>query len=247
MIQLTMMGSEAMKALVLCHEPDTPSGEIGLRLRRRGVQVIDHLITPDLDRPNHTTGPLPFLADHDLVVVMGSVRSLTRKHEIDAWIHDELDALRAAHDAGQPILGICFGGQLLADALGGTVEAAPEPEIGWLGIDPVEGTDCPIGSGPWMQWHHDRFHAPAEAEVMAKSAVGQQLFRIGRSVGTQFHPEITRDILEGWLEHCDDEYVAANELDFERLRVETAAHQATSAAACHALVDWFLDTVALAV
>ncbi|MDH3292850.1 MAG: type 1 glutamine amidotransferase [Acidimicrobiia bacterium] len=233
-----------MRALVLWHEPDGPPGEIGVRLARRGIEIVDHLITPDLDRPQHTTGPLPEFAEYDIVVVMGSVRSLTRKHEIDPWIHDELHRLARAHRSGQPILGICFGGQLLAEALGGVVEAAPAAEIGWYDIDPVDGFDCPIGAGPWMQWHHDRFFAPPEAEVLATSEVGQQLFRIGRSVGTQFHPEITHGILEGWLKNCDDDYATAIDLDVDRLRSETDAHQRTSAEACHRMVDWFLDTVA---
>ena len=228
---------------MLWHEPDGPSGEVGVRLVERGYELHDHVITPDPDRPQHTSGPFPAFDDFDLVVVMGSVRSLTRKNEIDSWIHEELSLLAEAHGRGQPILGICFGGQLLSDALGGAVESAPVAEIGWYDIEPIEGTGCPIDFGPWMQWHHDRFTAPPGADVMAKSPVGQQLFRLGRSVGTQFHPEITEEILEAWLSACDDEYLAANELDAGRLRSDTAANQTRSAEACHRLVDWFLDTV----
>ena len=233
-----------MKALVLWHEPDGPSGEVGERLRQRGFDLVDHVITTVYEEPQLTTGPLPPFGDHDLVVIMGSVRSLTRKHEVDSWIHGELEQISSAHDAGVPILGVCFGGQLLAEALGGVVEAAPRSEIGWFNIEPVEGSDCPVEPGPWMQWHHDRFTAPPEADVMAKSVVGQQLFRVGRSVGTQFHPEITNEILDGWLSTPDEDYLAEHGIDPDRLREETAANQQQSAERCHRLVDWFLDTVA---
>ena len=233
-----------MKALVLRHEPDGPSGEIGVRLTERGIDLDDHLITPDIGQPRQTTGPLPAYSDFDMLVVMGSVRSLTQKDEIDTWIYAELELLRSAHSSNVPILGICFGGQLLAEMSGGLVEPAPSAEIGWYEISPIEGTDCPVGAGPWMQWHHDRFVAPPEAEVMAKSAAGQQLFRLGRSVGTQFHPEITEDVLDGWLVACDTDYVAEHNVDVDQLRLDTRLNQAASAVACHRLVDWFLDSVA---
>ena len=225
--------------------PDGPAGEVGNRLEQRGYTVDRHVITTDYDQPNTSTGPLPDPSQYDLLAVMGSVRSLTRKHEIDKWVVDELDLIRAAHQRDQPILGVCFGGQLLAEALGGSVEPAPEAEIGWHMINPVEGSNCPVGAGPWMQWHHDRFHAPAEAEVLAKSDVGQQLFRIGRAVGSQFHPEITVAMLEDWLATCDDDYLNEFGVDRDAITAATIEQQPQSAKACHDLVDWFLDSVAV--
>jgi GMP synthase-like glutamine amidotransferase len=233
-----------MKALVLMHEPDGPAGEVGVRFGQRGFTVETHVITTDYERPNVATGPLPSGQDHDVLAIMGSVRSLTRREEIGSWVEDELDLLRRAQARNQPVLGVCFGAQLLAEALGGSVESSPRAEIGWYKIQPVEGVDCPVGPGPWMQWHHDRFHAPSDAEVMAKSDVGQQVFRIGRSVATQFHPEITVAMLDDWLAACDDDYLAGHGVDPVGIRAETVALQSQSADACHRLVDWFLDDVA---
>ena len=233
-----------MKALALVHEPDGPSGEIGAHLASRGFDVTEHVITESLDEPNRSTGPLPDLEQFDLLVVLGSVRSLTRKEEVDSWIHDELDALAAAHTRNQPILGICFGGQLLAEALGGTVEPSPVTEIGWHRIQPTRSDGMPIDSGPWMQWHHDRFHAPAEAALLAISPAGQQLFRLGRSVGTQFHPEITVEMLDGWLAASTPDYLEQYHVDPVRLAAETRRLEPNSRAACRRLVDWFLDDVA---
>ncbi len=233
-----------MKAVSLVHEPDGPTGEIGSHLVTRGFDLTEHVITLDLDRPNEATGPLPDLASYDLVVLTGSVRSLTRKHEVESWIHDELEALAAAHRRGQPMLGVCFGGQLLADVLGGSVEPSPITEIGWHRIEPTDPSTMPVSTGPWMQWHHDRFHAPERAEVLAASDAGQQLFRLGNAVGTQFHPEITVAMLDGWLSASDPAYLARYDIDTDSLAAETRRREPQSRAACRDLVDWFLDDVA---
>ena len=233
-----------MRAVVLIHEPDGPSGEVGSHLSTRGFDLTDHVITDDLTRPNHRTGPLPDLDRFDLVVVMGSIRSLTRKDEIDSWIHEELAALAGAHRRGQPVLGVCFGGQLLAEALGGEVDASPTTEIGWHRIEATDPSVTPVEPGPWMQWHHDRFHAPPDAAVLATSAAGQQLFRKGNAVGTQFHPEITSAMLDEWLAACTPDYLAQYNVDAGLLAAETRQREAESRAACRRLVDWYLDEVA---
>lgn len=233
-----------MRVIAVVHDPEDPAGEVGDHLASRGFDLTEHLITAESSRPDRPTGPLPDLDRFDLVVVMGSVRSLTRKHEIDSWVHDELDALAGAHHRGQPMLGICFGGQLLAEALGGVVEVAPITEIGWHRIQPTRPDSVPIGPGPWMQWHHDRFHAPPGAELLATSPAGHQLFLQGTAMGTQFHPEITVEILDRWLAAAPAGHLDRHGIDPLRLASETRRLEATSRAACRNLVDWFLDDVA---
>jgi len=96
-----------------------------------------------------------------------------------------------------PILGVCFGAQALAAALGGTVSRAPRPEIGWHYVE----TDASwISRGPWFQWHSDRFTVPDGATELARSALAPQAFRHGRSLGVQFHPEVDGDIVSDWLD-----------------------------------------------
>ena len=232
--------SKTRQALVIAHEPLGRSALVGERLARRGFNVHEHLVTADADRPNDAV-PFPDAADYDVLVPMGSIRSLTDTDEISSWVFDELAMVRSACERGTPVLGVCFGGQLLAAALGGTVEQAPVTEIGWYEIFAVGVAANPVGPGPWFQWHHDRFTPPPDAEVLAANANAVQLFRAGRSVGTQFHPEVTYAHLEGFLSEATDDYLDEHGLDPARLLADMRRHEERNARQCAALVDWFLD------
>lgn len=233
------------RALVIAHEPDGPARQIEVRLVERGFEVTTHIVTDDYDQPKKAT-PWPEFSDYDIVLPMGSVRSLTRKEEIDTWIHDELELLRAAHEHGTPMLGICFGGQLLAEALGGSVEVAPVTEIGWFEIEAPLGVENPAGPGPWKEWHHDRFTPPPNAQVLAVNENAAQLFRVGTSVGTQFHPEVDAEHLANWVVASGDEYLTKNGVSGDTIRAEAIEHEERNIKQCHAFVDWFLDEVAFA-
>ncbi len=246
------------RALVLVHEPKGTSALVGQRLGERGFEVHEHLVTADESRPD-AAAPFPEVGDYDVLVVMGSIRSLTNTDEIASWIFDEIEMVQTAHRENTPVLGVCFGGQLLAKALGGTVETAPAPEIGWYEIAPANGAgpeasaekgggsaaaarrNNPAGSGIWFQWHHDRFTPPPEAELLAINDNGAQLFRIGRSVGMQFHPEVTYEHMEDFLRDASDEYLTSHGLGRSAMLAEMAAHADGNAVRCAALVDWFLD------
>ena len=237
------MTEPTRRALLFAHEPEGVGGQIEVQLLKRGYQVDTHVVTLDYEEGD-VAAPWPEnWREYDLLVPMGSVRSLTRKDEIASWIHDELDLLREAHEADIAILGVCFGGQLLADALGGSVEPAPVNEIGWFKIDPVGGKENPVGPGPWFQWHHDRFNPPATAEVLAENENATQMFRMGRSVGTQFHPEVDAPHLEGFLSGATDEYLNGEGVYREEMMADIISHTERNTKQCHALVDWFLDEV----
>ena len=86
---------------------------------------------------------------------------------------------------------------MLARVLGAEVFRGERAEIGWL---PVRSTDPElVPDGPWFQWHFDSFTLPPGATLIAESDVGPQAFVAGRSLGLQFHPEVTTQIMDDWV------------------------------------------------
>ena len=230
------------RALVISHEDASGSGFVGERLAQRGYQVETHVVVPDPTQPGQAT-MFPDQAEFDVVVVMGSYWSVYDTESIGGWISDEIELIASAHAADTPVLGICFGGQALAAALGGSVQKADVTEIGWYEIDPTTA-DAPFPRGPWLEWHHDCFTLPPGAELLATTPDAPQLFRIGRSLGTQFHPEINVELATEWLEAATDEYLAAHGVSREAILADVAAHEDANRINAYALVDWFLDDVA---
>jgi GMP synthase-like glutamine amidotransferase len=153
----------------------------------------------------------------------------------------EATLLREASDAGVAVLGICFGSQLLARALGGQALPAKRAEIGWVQVR----TDDPalVPRGPWFQWHHDTFTPPAGAVVLADSAVGPQAYTLGRSLGVQFHPEVTNEIVEEWVSLGGDD-LARHGVDPDRLLGETRELAGENRLRTWGLLDAFIDRVA---
>ncbi len=229
-----------MRALIVSHEAGTKPGYVGDRLVERGVECHSHVMVPDTSLPDRFE-PLP-LDSFDLLVIMGSYWSVY-EDAISVWIGDELDLIRRSHDDGTPVLGICFGGQALAAALGGSVERSPETEIGWYRITPANGVELPISAGPWMEWHHDRFTLPPGADLLASTETCPQLFRIGRSVGTQFHPEINVELASGWMREASDSYLASCGVTRDGIVADVTRNEAANRRNCFDLVDWFLDEV----
>jgi GMP synthase-like glutamine amidotransferase len=172
-----------------------------------------------------TVAVWPDPRDVSAVVALGSDRSVHAAK--DRWIADQVAFLRAAHDADVPVVGICFGGQALAAALGATVSRAPETEIGWIDVEGDDGY-----GGRWFTWHEDVFDLPPGATELARAGSGLQAFAMGASVGLQFHPEVTPAIVEDWLDGSPGAVA-----DPDAMRAETAQTVATARERAFALMD----------
>ncbi|MFD1513918.1 type 1 glutamine amidotransferase [Halomarina rubra] len=158
-------------------------------------------------------GPVPY----DGVVVTGSRASA---YDDEQWIHDTREWVAAAHDRGLPILGVCFGHQLLASALGGTVGAMGQrdTEAGFeIGYRTVERTaETPLLAGLDDEFTVFTTHGdavtdlPDDATVFAENEYGVHGFRVGDAFGVQFHPEYdqatAREVTRGKA-FLDDERV----------------------------------------
>jgi GMP synthase-like glutamine amidotransferase len=99
-----------------------------------------------------------------------------------------------------PVFGICFGGQLLATAVGGTVAPMGFRYRGWR---TNEHAAAPIWRGPWLRWHGDFITLPESVEVFATDHGTVQAFRQGNAVGVQFHPEVDNALLRAWRCEAD--------------------------------------------
>ena len=234
-----------MRVLFVQQDHVSSLGYVGEAFADRGfdvdtLQVVpaEHFAVPDVS----VVFPDPLA--YDVVVPLGAPWSVYDAATIGAWVGEELGFLRTAHNGGVPVFGICFGGQALAAALGGAVELSPEPELGWTIVESSE-PDL-VEPGPWFQLHQDRWQLPPGARELATTGVASQAFVLGRSMGVQFHPELTATILQAWLDSGDRDYLLAHGVDPDALMVVTAAQAEAARERAVRLVDRFLSRIATA-
>jgi GMP synthase-like glutamine amidotransferase len=187
----------------------------------------------DLDKPKADP------EDYDLIVSLGS--EFAAYDDSHRFVTNEAELMRRAVDANVPILGLCFGGQMLARVLGGEVYRGSESEIGWLPVRTREPELVP--AGPWFQWHFDVITAPPDATVLAETDLGTQAFVAGRSLGLQFHPEVTPEIMDEWVRAYRHE-LDAEGIDPDALLEETNRRAGESKRTSWRLLEGFLDRVA---
>jgi len=229
-----------MRALVVQHDAYSLPGLVGDRLEHHGIALEPLTVVADITDPVSDV-EFPDPRAYDMVLAMGSPWSVYDTDTIGTWIGRELAMLRTAVDADVPVFGICFGGQALAAALGATVERSAHPEIGWYQVEPAAAA---VADGPWFQWHFDRFDLPDGATPLAHGPLGVQAYRVGRNLGTQFHPEITTDVLETWLDVAEREMLTDIGVDPDALLVDTKDRQEQARPHTDALVDHFLTDIA---
>jgi GMP synthase (glutamine-hydrolysing) len=176
-------------------------------------------------------GPPPAPDGFDAVFVLGAEAQVDQEDALP-WIRTEKQLVAELVEHGTPVLGVCFGSQLLADLAGAPVRHAAEPEIGWHGAEltPEGKADPLLGFLPErfeaLHWHHYEWLLPPGAVALARSARCLQAFRLAdRPVwGLQFHPEATESDYNEWLDGwADDAGAVATGGDPEAIRSETAA------------------------
>jgi len=224
---------DAVRALLLANSDDCDAGFSGERFRHHGYAFTEC----HRDRP----GDWPDLDGVDLVMLMGSEWSVYWDHLADTVKH-ELALVREAHARRIPIYGICYGSQAIAAALGGTVERAREPEIGWYD-DIVSDIPEIIGPGPWMQWHSDCVTVPSGAIELARSPIATQAYRLDRTFATQFHPEVNETMVTRWS-IAGEETLRERGTSSDELRRQTSKNVLESQPNAERIVDWYLERVA---
>lgn len=192
-----------MHAVILQHHPIEGPGSLTPWLARHTTssQIIRLYAGEECPAP----------AVVDLLIILGGPMSVNDEAEFP-WLIAEKAFIRQVIDRQRPVLGICLGSQLIANALGAAVRANPEKEIGWLPIEGIAaGTPFAIPSTTVFHWHGDTFDLPAGAILLARSeACAHQAFLYQEKVlALQFHLETTPELVKLFLKTGQDELVPA--------------------------------------
>ncbi len=210
-----------MKIHCLTHVPFEDAANIQIWADTRGHTLhYTHLYKHD---------PLPAMKDFDFLAVMGGPMNIY-EHDAYPWLEIEKQFIGQAIEAGKKVLGVCLGGQLIADVLGGKVTKNQHPEIGWHPIHLTpQARQLPLFAGfpeelTVFHWHGDTFAIPPGAIHLASSqACTNQAFLYGSTVlGLQFHLEYSEDSIRAMLTDCQSElipspYVQSAELILQNL------------------------------
>jgi GMP synthase (glutamine-hydrolysing) len=199
-----------MRVLSIVHEPTSTGGgglfehlveERGHRLEQVSIAHDASAAASMLDHPER----------YDAVMVFGGAMHPDQDAE-HPWLADELAFIRDAMAHEVPLFGVCLGGQLIARAAGAHVGPAARAEVGWHVVELNDSGlgDPVLGSLPGrvdaFQWHYYGFGLPEGAVLLAESEAARQAFRLGeRTWGVQFHPEVTRHMLDHWFVEGVDE------------------------------------------
>jgi len=229
-----------MRVLSIVHETGDTGG--GGLFEDRAV-ALGHEHTRWL--PADGAAPAPPDA-FDAVMVFGGAMH-PDQDELHPWLSGEADYIRAAVFGRVPLLGVCLGSQLVARAADGGVHPADAPEIGWCEVTlTADGSSDPVlGLLPErvtaFQWHYYAWRLPPGGTLLAESASSPQAFRLGDRVwGVQFHPEVSRRMLDHWYVEGEDELP----LPADAIRTQTDAELPGWNAHGTALCDAFLSEAA---
>lgn len=230
------------RVLFIYNDPTAPEALLGTSFADRGfdIDTFDAVPPQGVGQPAQEVR-FPDPLDYDVIVPLGSRFSAYDPALLDTWVGTEMAMVRRAIDAGVGVLGVCFGGQLVAQALGGSVGRSPAPELGWY---PVDSDESFLSAGPWFQWHSDRWTLPPDAIEIARNANASQAFVRGSALALQFHPELDRPLLDMWLGDDTDDDVSRLHIDADEMRTRTDAEQDAAVARLEVLVSGFLTRVA---
>jgi GMP synthase-like glutamine amidotransferase len=183
-----------MRVVSLTHGPNVRAELFGDVVHEEGHELVEV----------HAEGAMPPLAGVDALLVFGGSQQVDQEDD-HPWLVPEDAFLREVLARGLPTLGVCLGAQLLAKAAGGWAGPSEHPEAGWTSVEltAAGGADPVLGALPRrfdaFQLHQYTYALPEGAVELARSETNRQAFRLGAARAVQFHPEVRRAQVEGWL------------------------------------------------
>ena len=192
------------RVLAITHQRDAGAGVFAEEIARRGLALDEWHITEGADPPGE-------LGDYGAVMTFGGAMNAHEETE-HPWLVSEKALLAGLIEARVPLLGVCLGSQLVAEAAGAPATRAGEPEIGWLEVElTAEGVADPLlaplaPSFTAFQWHSYTSPVPPGAVALARSPVCLQAFRVGTSAwGIQFHAEVSASDALRWTAEYEND------------------------------------------
>ena len=201
------------RILALQHSWECPPGTLGEILQEYDIAY---------DMLNVEEERIPAADGYDAVLALGGPQHVYQTDRYPYFIAEKA-LVRRAIEQNIPFLGICLGGQLLADTLGSRVYQHHPPEIGFFDVPLTEeGRRDPLfanlpGYETVFHWHEDIFDLPAESILLASSeTTPHQAFRYGpRAYGLQYHIELNKDLFDLWLEHAEFKAAIINSIGID--------------------------------
>ncbi len=226
------------RILCLQHVPFEGPGYFQKAFEEYGC-VLERVLVPEQDLPTATP---------DALLVMGGPMSV---NDPLPWMARELDFIREQVARGVPYLGICLGSQMLARAIGGTVQPGPAPEVGMISVRKTAAAqhDPLFAHYPDRMdvfgWHGEGITLPDGAILLAGSPLYPvQAFRYGRAAyGLLFHLEIEAAGVDALCQHCAGDVERAGRT-LEDVEAGVSPHLSQLNQRARQLVRHFVDLLA---
>jgi GMP synthase (glutamine-hydrolysing) len=215
-----------MKVAILQHEPRENAGFFEHIWKEQGIDYRNIFL--------YDTQEIPVLEETHLLVMGGSMS--VHDEQEHPFLREEKHWIRNYVKRQLPVLGICLGAQLIADALGSSVYPYKK-ELGWAPIAGLRDVNPALFPRLFhaFQLHGDTFEIPAGGALLCSgTTVKNQAFSIGSSVGLQFHIEMTPTMIEEWTRDCGGQEKA-------KIRYDTSRYLTSSNRLCRVIGEWFLS------
>lgn len=236
-----------MRIHCLQHLKNDTLGNIGTWIARKGHRLTKTLLCKNALFPEPD--------EFDLLLIMGGTMSVYHEEEYP-WLKLEKEFVRKMIETGKPVLGSCFGAQMIAEILGGEVTPNAYKEIGWHTVRCLEGKNtagtrkrklpsCMLPEFTGFMWHGDTFETPDCAIKLFESEAcsNQGFIYNGNVLGLQFHPEADRQWVRNLIRDSGHELVSGKYIQSEEDICRQEGFFDDSRDLAFSLMDWFEENI----